>query len=97
MRNLTYVFGASGLGGVIFAILAGLRWTFTYPDPSQAIIAGALGIAWAIMSFGFGYTYERLKNLKEHQENIVLRLDSLVQGNKAVEELEDWKKIKAKK
>ena len=94
MRNLTYVLGTSGLGGIIFAVLAGIRWAVTYPDPSQAMFGALIGIGWAIMSFGFAYCYERINQIKDKQETHDLRWDSFIQDKKGKEELDNLKKGK---
>ena len=88
MRSMTYVLGASGIGGVIFAILAGIRWAFEFPDPSQLVFGAGLGIAWAIMSFGFSYLYERVSDLRQKQRYMDERWDSYIQGKKGEEDLE---------
>lgn len=93
MRNLTYVLGASGVGGLVFTLLAGIRWTFSYPDPSQAIISGVVGIAWAIMSFGFAYIYEKLDLISLTQRTYGEKLDSFVLYVNGKIKLDEWKNI----
>jgi len=94
MKNLTYVLGTSGFGGIIFAILAGVRWAVTYPDPSQAMFGALIGIGWAIMSFGFAYCYERINRIKDRQLAHEKRWDSFIQDRKGEEELDNLKKGK---
>lgn len=94
MRNLTYVLGASGIGGILFTILAGIRWAFEFPDPSQAVFGAAIGIAWAIMSFGFAYIYETIRVIREKQRSQDERWDSYIQGLKGEKEINSWKKTK---
>jgi len=96
MKNLTYVLGTSGFGGIIFAILAGIRWAVTYPDPSQAVFGALIGIGWAIMSFGFAYCYERINRIRDKQRSQDEKWDSFIQGKKAEEELDEWRKTNKK-
>jgi len=94
MRVLTYGFGVSGILGIVFAILSGVRWAINFPDPSQAIFGGLIGIGWAAMSFLFGFFYERLTEIRDRQKAMDLRWDSYIQGKKGEEELNSLKKKK---
>lgn len=94
MRNLTYLLGVSGVGGIIFSILAGIRWAVTFPDLSQAIIAGILGVLWAILMFGFAYTYEKLDLILKKQRTEGEKFDSFVQHVNGQIKLDEWRNRK---
>jgi len=78
MRKLTYVFFGIGVLGVFWAILAGVRWMWIYPDTSQAIMGVLIGVGITIMAVGFAYTYEKLDYIQKKIRYDSERFDSLL-------------------
>lgn len=94
LKTITYVLGVLGLGGIVFAVLAGIRWAVTYYDPSNALFGVAIGISAAFVAFGFAYLYEKYKKIEDRQRAHDLRWDSFIQDAKGKEELDNLKKGK---
>ncbi len=69
MSKLSKLMGAAGITIIVCSII---RWFFIFYDPSQM----AIGVSIGIITLGFSYIYDWMKNTNEDIVKINKRLDS---------------------